>query len=334
MQPYSKSFSIAVTIFALTTSTFAASLSRDSANNFSPYADLTINAYWDSQYQDMEPMNLLKVSQSSGIQNYHLAFITDAGSCAPAWGGQSTYSASTGWGSHLTDQLRTNNINYVISFGGASGNDLSLSCSNSQLVSAYTEIIQAYQPQGLDFDIENGTANVDKMMTALQQIQNAHPTLKISFTLPVMPEGLTAEGQEIINQAKANNLNYTVNIMAMDYGPAYLNDMGQYAIQAASNVFSFLKSLYSEKSDAALWQMIEVTPMIGVNDVNVEQFTLLNADTLRNFANQNHLGGLSIWSVPRDNPCSDKWASPTCSGNNLQSQLYEFSQHFMHQNNK
>jgi hypothetical protein len=87
--------------------------------------------------------------------------------------------------------------------------------------------------------------------------------------------------------------------------------------------------MYPEKSDSALWKMVEVTPMIGVNDVNVEQFTLKNVDTLRNFADKNHLGSLSMWSISRDKPCADKWASPTCSGNNLQSKAYEFSQRFM-----
>ena len=44
--------------------------------------------------------------------------------------------------------------------------------------------------------------------------------------------------------------------MAMDYGPAYKNSMGQYAIQAATNLFDFLKKLYPEKADSALWQMV------------------------------------------------------------------------------
>lgn len=316
----------AMLVIGLTTSTFA---NQPAATGFSPYADLTINTRWDSQYQDMEPMDLAAISQLTGINNYHLAFITDSGSCNPAWGGQSSYSVNNAWGAHLTDKMRANSINYIISFGGASGNDISMSCSESQLISAFEQILRTYQPQGLDFDIENGSANVAKLMSSLKQVQNAHPDLKISFTLPVLPEGLTGSGQEVVNQAKANNLNYSVNIMAMDYGPAYANDMGQYAIQAATNLFAFLKGLYLTKSDSALWQMVEVTPMIGVNDVNVEQFTLTNVDTLRNFARQNKLRSLSMWSIARDNPCTDKWASPTCSGNSLQSKPYKFSQRFM-----
>lgn len=299
------------------------------APHFSPYADLTINARWDSQYQDMEPMDLLNISQASGVTDYHLAFITDAGSCQPAWGSQSSYSVNNGWAVHLTDALRLNNIKYTVSFGGASGNDISMACDKSQLIAAYEQVIQRYQPNGLDFDIENGTADIAKTMTALKQIQQSHPNLKISFTLAVLPEGLGSTGHDVVKQAVANNLNFSVNIMAMDYGDNYVNDMGQYAIQAATSTYSFLKELYPNKSDADLWKMIEVTPMIGVNDTRVEQFTLQNVDTLRNFAKQNNLGGLAIWSIARDNACSDVWASPICSGKNLQSQPYEFSQQFL-----
>lgn len=325
------SFSAAMMISGLISSAFGGSIASANVKStyFSPYADLTINAHWDSHYQDMEPMDLVKISQLSGVKNFHLAFITDAGNCSPAWGGQSSYVLSSAWGSHLTDRLRANAIDYTISFGGASGTDLSRTCSQAKLITSFEQVLKTYQPQGLDFDIENGSADVFKIMNALKRVQAIHPNLKISFTLPVLPEGLTASGQDVVKQAKAQGLHYAVNIMAMDFGPAYVNDMGQYAIQATTNLFNFLKSLYSEKSDTALWQMIEVTPMIGVNDVNVEQFTLANVDTLRNFAQLNHLGALSMWSLARDMPCADRWASPVCSGNNLQIKPYEFAQRFI-----
>ena len=274
-------------------------------------------------------MDLAAISEASGINQYHLAFITDAGSCNPAWGAQATYSVKNGWGSHLTDKMRAKGINYIISFGGASGSDISEACNESQLIATFESVIKTYKPQGLDFDIENGSANNNKLLGALNKFQLSHPDIKISFTLPVMPEGLTYSGADILKQAKTSQLHYSVNIMAMDYGPAYANDMGQYAIQAADNVFTFLKSIYPEKSDSAIWKMIEVTSMIGVNDVNVEQFTLKNVDTLRNFAEKNHLGSLAMWSIARDKPCADKWASPICSGNNLQVKPYEFSERFI-----
>ena len=319
-------------LFAFCVFWLAASVSAADTNSyppFSPYADLTINAHWDSQYQDMEPMDLVSVSQLSGLTHHHLAFITDAGNCNPAWGGYSGYLVNNEWGKHLTDKLQAHGVAYTIAFGGASGSDLSAACEVPKLVSIYEKVILTYQPEGLDFDIENGSANVISIMTALKQIQTTHSNIRLSFTLPTLPEGLTAEGQEVVQQAKNTGLNYHINIMAMDYGPAYSGDMAQYAEQAATNLFSFLKGLYPEKTDSEIWNMIEITPMIGVNDVSIEQFTLQNADTLRAFANEKQIGGLSYWSVARDNPCADQWASPTCSGNHLQSVSYEFAKHFL-----
>lgn len=304
-----------------------ASISPVFAVDFSPYADMTINATWSSLYNDMEPMDLAAISKKSGVKNYHLAFITDAGSCNPAWGSQSSYSVNQGWGQHLTDNLRNNKISFSIAFGGAAGDDLSKACTSTQLVSAYEKIITTYQPQGLDFDIENGSADVNKIMSALQKIQATYPSLKLSFTLPVMPEGLTTDGQFIINQAKIAGLHYNVNIMAMDYGP--VGDMGQYATQAATSLFSYLRNIYSEKPVPDIWRMVEVTPMIGINDVSSEHFTLRDVDTLKTFANQNGIGGLAMWSVARDNPCDAQYASPVCSGKDMQTVPYEFSQRFL-----
>lgn len=299
------------------------------ALNYSPYADLTLNTHWDADYQDMEPADLVAVSEQSGIKNYHLAFITDSGNCQAAWGGQAAYSIQKAWGKHLTDNMRAHHLQYIVSFGGASGFDISLKCSESQLLAIYEQVLATYQPEGLDFDIENGTATISNIMRALTSLQNKYPTIALSFTLPVMPEGLTTLGENIIKQAQTAGLHFTVNIMTMDYGDAYRGDMGDYAISAATQVFNFLQALYPQLSSAEIWKKIEITPMIGVNDVTVEQFTLANVDTLRHFATEKQLHGLAMWSIARDHPCSDKWTSPICSGNNLQTVPYEFSKRFL-----
>lgn len=295
---------------------------------FSPYVDLTINTHWDSQSQDMEPMDLIAPAKNLGIKSYHLAFITDSGQCQPAWGGQQTYSVAKGWGKKQFDTLSSEGVKLAVSFGGANGTDISYHCDKDQLISTFNQVINQYHANVLDFDIENGTANIPKLLQALKIFQQKHPEVSLSFTLPVMPEGLTSVGKDIVTSAATLGLHFKVNIMAMDYGPAYSGDMGDYAISAATNLHQLLHEVYPDKKEEALWQMIEVTPMIGVNDVNSEQFTLFNADQLKQFAQKKSLAGLSMWSFSRDRPCSDKWASPICSGNNLQSYDYEFVKHF------
>ncbi|HAT9089826.1 TPA: chitinase [Legionella pneumophila subsp. pneumophila] len=299
-----------------------------SAPIFSPYVDLTINTHWDSQSQDMEPMDLISPAQKLGIKAYHLAFITDSGQCQPAWGAQQNYSVAKGWGKKQFDTLSREGVKLTVSFGGASGTDISYHCDKNQLINTFNQVANQYHANALDFDIENGTANIPNLLQALKLFQKEHPDVLLSFTLPVMPEGLTSVGKEIITSAATLGLHFNVNIMAMDYGPAYSGDMGDYAISAATNLHQFLQEIYPDKKPEALWQMIEVTPMIGVNDVNTEQFTLSNAAQLKQFAQKNLLGGLSMWSFNRDKPCADKWASPICSGNNLQSHDYEFVKYF------
>ncbi|WP_232458154.1 hypothetical protein [Burkholderia ubonensis] len=88
--------------------------------------------------------------------------------------------------------------------------------------------------------------------------------------------------------------NYTINLMTMDYGSAGPGNcvvangtcqMGQSAIQAAMNLHDHWGVPYSQ---------MELTPMIGGNDVAGETFTPADADTTAAFVKQNGLvGGLS-----------------------------------------
>lgn len=316
-----------ITLFAVTMLPLATF-----ATTYSPYVDITLDTHWDQQYQDMEPQDLIAVSKDSNVKNFRLAFINDAGNCTPAWGSINDMSVNNAWGKHLTDKMTAQGISYIVGFGGAAGTDLSSACNQDQLTAAFEQVVSVYHPQGLDFDIENGTANVPKLMAAIKKIEAAHPNLKVSFTLPVMPEGLPAIQQDVLKSATAANVNYSVNLMTMDFGGAYSSDMAQYAIQALTNTFSFLQTLYPQKSATDLWQMLQATPMIGVNDVTTEHFTLADADALVTFANQNKLGALAIWSIGRDQPCSSPWPATNCSGANMQTQPYEFTKHFLMNN--
>ena len=46
--------------------------------------------------------------------------------------------------------------------------------------------------------------------------------------------------------------------------------------------------------------MIGITPMIGLNDVLTERFTLQDAQQLTDFAIENNVKELSMWSANRD----------------------------------
>ncbi|MEU2773774.1 cellulose binding domain-containing protein [Streptomyces sp. NPDC007162] len=276
---------------------------------FAPYVDTSLYPAFD----------LLAAVNATGVKNYNLAFITDGGGCTPKWGGVSDLS-SDGVAAQI-GALRAKGGDVRVSFGGASGSELATTCSSADaLATAYGKVVDAYKLTKVDFDVEGGalpnsTANTNRAK-AIARLQASHPDLNVSFTLPVMPEGLTQDGVNLLADAKANGVKIgTVNIMAMDYGASYNGDMGTYATQAATATQAQIKSVLG-LSDAAAWKSVAVTPMIGVNDVSAEVFKVDDATQLVDFAKSKGLGGLSMWSATRDKQCAGgakPTADATCS---------------------
>ncbi|MGW3284361.1 glycoside hydrolase family 18 protein [Streptomyces sp. NPDC001002] len=276
---------------------------------FAPYVDTSLYPAFD----------LLASATATGVKNYNLAFITDGGGCTPKWGGVSDL--GTDAVAAQIGALRAKGGDVRVSFGGASGSELATTCSSADaLATAYGKVVDAYKLTKVDFDVEGGalpnTAANTNRAKAIAKLQAAHPDLDVSYTLPVMPEGLTQDGVNLLSNAKSNGVKInTVNIMAMDYGPAYSGDMGTYAEQAATATQAQVKSVLG-LSDAAAWKTVAVTPMLGVNDVAAEIFKVDDATQLVNFAKSKGLGWLSMWSAGRDQQCAGgtkPTADATCS---------------------
>jgi len=85
--------------------------------------------------------------------------------------------------------------------------------------------------------------------------------------------------------------------------------MGRSSMQAARNL---------RARHGVPFQRIELTPMLGVNDVMANVFTLEDARMLARFVRDNGLAGVHFWSLDRDAPCPAGTAgvSSTCSGLN------------------
>ncbi|WP_329120256.1 glycoside hydrolase family 18 protein [Streptomyces sp. NBC_01353] len=276
---------------------------------YAPYIDTSLYPSYD----------MLATADATGVKEFNLAFITSGGSCAPLWGGV-TDLASDKVASQI-GALRAKGGDVRVSFGGAAGHELALNCSTSaDLAAAYGKVVDQYKLTKVDFDIEGAalpdTAANTRRSQAIAQLQKSHPGLNVSFTLPVMPEGLTQPGVDLLADAKRNGVRIdAVNIMAMDYGPAYSGDMGQYAIQAATATQAQIKGVLG-LSDAAAWKAVAVTPMIGVNDVTTEIFKVDDATQLVDFAKSKGIGWLSMWSSTRDKQCAAgavNHADATCS---------------------
>ncbi|WLQ42957.1 cellulose binding domain-containing protein [Streptomyces laculatispora] len=264
---------------------------------FAPYVDTSLYPAFD----------LTGTATRTGVKEFNLAFITSGGSCAPLWGGV------TGLGDDQVasqiDGLRAAGGDVRVSFGGASGSELALKCTSAtDLAAAYGKVVDTYRLTKADFDIEGGalpdTAANTRRSQAIGQLQKSHPGLDVSFTLPVMPEGLTQPGLDLVADAKKNGVDVgAVNIMAMDYGASYSGDMGTYAIQAATAAQAQIKGVLG-LSDADAWKAVAVTPMIGVNDVSTEVFKVEDATQLVEFAQDKGLGRLAMWSGTRDKECA------------------------------
>ncbi|GGP57531.1 cellulose binding domain-containing protein [Streptomyces calvus] len=289
---------------------------------FAPYVDTSLSPAFD----------LLASAEATGVKHYNLAFVTDGGGCTPTWGGTGDLASNPVAGQ--IGALRAAGGDVRVSFGGAAGSELGTTCTSvDALAAAYEKVVNAFDLTEVDFDVEGGAlpnaAANTRRAQAIAQLQKAHPDLDVSFTLPVMPEGLTQDGVNLLADAKDNGVRIdAVNIMAMDYGPAYSDDMGTYAEQAATATQAQIKGVLG-LSDSEAWKTVAVTPMIGVNDVVTEIFTVDDATQLVDFARSKGLGELSMWSGTRDQQCpggTKPSADATCSS--ILQEKFAFSKAF------
>ncbi|MBC8062398.1 MAG: RICIN domain-containing protein [Clostridiaceae bacterium] len=260
---------------------------------FAPYVDVML---WPT-------FSINDCYSKTGQKYYTLAFINSDGSGNPAWGGI-TKLADNFYGSEI-DSIRSKGGDVIVSFGGANGTELATTNSDVNVLQAkYQSVIDKYKLTWIDFDIEGAavsdTAAIGRRNKAIKGLQVANPKLKVAFCLPVLPSGLTAEGLNVLKNAKDNGVRIdAVNVMAMDFGdgpaPNPSGKMGDYAIQSAN-------STYNQCNNLGITTKIGVTPMIGVNDVQSEIFNQADARKLLSFAQSNNWVGLiAMWSANRDN---------------------------------
>ncbi len=276
------------------------------------------NNNWPSRvsaiYADISFTSIQAAYQATGQKYYALAFVLgNAGACTPAWDG--THLMPENYYSSEISTIRGAGGNVIAVFGGANGSDLASVCTtSSSLQAAYQAVLNQYQFTWIDLNIEGwmvtNTTAVDRLNKAVKALEDANPNLKVSYTLPVLQSGLPWDEQNVLSNAKSNGVRIDyVNVMTMNYGPVGI-DMGQAAIDAATNTHNQLVSL-------GISAQVGITPMIGQNNTQGEIFTLSDADQLLTYARANsYVGWLSFWSLGRDNGgCPGQTtASASCSG--------------------
>jgi hypothetical protein len=293
---------------------------------FSPYKDITVgldrHTYTVSITIGGKPIPLVS-GLPANVPAITLAFAT--GSCE-----------NERWGDMMPDAfikanipiLSAHNLNYIVSTGGAAGN---FACNTPEGMKDFIERYVTKNLIGIDFDIEANQTKIEieNLVKAVHAIQWYFPALRFSFTLATRGSSdgsakisqfgdLNAAGYNVI-MALANFpiVNYTINLMVMNYGePTPHNclvnslgrcEMGLTAIQAAKNL--------TERFGITN-EHIEITPMIGLNDVPNEYFALADVPTVTEWARLNEIAGVHFWSLDRDTPCREGSAStvsPICS---------------------
>ena len=300
-------------------STAATATTMASGQTFTPTAVLA--PYYDMGLDGND--DLVAVSEASGIKTFTLAFIQGSGTDTIGWAGEGTIAGATtpdGSGTTIFSQIQAFQAiggNVIISFGGENGTDPAAvaGATVASLEAEYQSVINTYGVNELDFDIEGGqvadTASINLRDEALALLEKANPDLQISFTLPVLPTGLDADGLNVVKSAMAAGVKLgIVNIMTMDFGGSFDTgaSMGTMTIEAIQATEAQLAAIGETAK-------IGVTPLIGVNDDSAEVFTLADAQQLADYvATDPDVARVSYWSVGRDNDSDATEPSATSSG--------------------
>ncbi|CAM2181107.1 Glycosyl hydrolase [Burkholderia cepacia] len=295
---------------------------------YSPYKDATISMNWNTNVISSNVTGQMSPVLSvlpAGVRTLTLAFAT--GECGSEnWAGVDGGALAAA----NVPLFTAANVNYVISTGGAAG---MFTCGTDAGMAAFINRYASSNLIGIDFDIEGGQTQqvIDDLVRRVAVAQQNYPGLRFSFTLATLapsqqgattasswgasaPDSFNVYGDWVMQAIQAHGLkNYTIDLMTMDYGSAGAGNcvvangtcqMGQSAIQAAMNLHDHWGVPYSQ---------IELTPMIGGNDVSGETFTPADADTVAQFVKQNGLVGVHFWSFDRDVDCPPGAASSTCN---------------------
>lgn len=290
---------------------------------FAPYVDVTAT-----------PTVEFEKGPDGAGPNVVLAFVVadPADGCRPTWG--AAYSLDEAEEQLDLDRrvarVRQLGGTPIVSFGGQANDELAVACTDGDdLYEAYRSVVDRYDTRVIDLDIEgealtDAAAN-DRRAQAVARLQQDEE-LEVWVTLPVSPDGLTADGELLVASMLRGGVDLTgVNAMTMNYGESRSSgsSMAEASIDALESTHDQVTALYADAGQrltpTQAWQRIGATPMIGQNDLAGEVFGLGDAEELHAFASDRRLGRVSLWSMNRDRACSSNYpdvtiVSDSCSG--------------------
>jgi chitinase len=275
-----------------------------------PYVDVSLSADYGRIYGAITAARLHAISAGFVVA------ATPHG-CTPEWGGDNIPLADDNGVSRMIRTARSDGASVIVSFGGASGNEIATKCTNTKrLTAAYRSVIDDLKVTHVDFDIEGAAiaqpASIRRRFAAIHSLEAHDHHLAVSLTVPVTPRGLDRSGVALLKAARRARARVDLlNVMTMDYGGKH--EMGTTAITVAKRSLTRLRRI----DHHATYRNIGVTPMIGQNDVRSEVFSTGDARRVVRFARLHRLGRLAFWSLNRDQQCPPRTAAAAqdeCSG--------------------
>ena len=281
---------------------------------------------------DLSAGGLAQQSQASGAKFLSLAFLqaTTSAPCVADWNGSATQPIGHAVFGEDIAKIQARGGNVIPSFGGyaadSTGTEIADSCTDvGAIAHAYESLITTYHVSRIDMDVEanslTNTVGIDRRNKAIAMTEAwaAARGLRIqfSYTIPSTAVGLTAAGIAVLRDAIADGARIaTVNAMTFDYYYGTPQDMLADTETAGAGLFSQLQALYPGLSSRALWHMVGVTEMPGIDDFGPDEtFTTADAAPLLQWAEQQGIGFLSFWALQRDNgSCPGTKGAGACSG--------------------
>ncbi|MFI2364906.1 ricin-type beta-trefoil lectin domain protein [Promicromonospora sp. NPDC019610] len=248
------------------------------------------------------PPSATSVMSQTGVRAFTMAFILSSGGCNPAWDGSRPLTG--GVDQQTINAIKAAGGQVQISFGGWSGNKLGPNCSTpAAYAGAVQQVINAHQPNVVDFDIENSDefenyTVQDRILQGLTIVKQNNPNVKIAVTIGTGRGGPEGAGTRLINRAAQLGVpidNYT--IMPFNFGSS---NIAQDTINASEGLKNQLKSARGW-TDAQAYAHMGISGMNGSSDQG-EITTTAAWTQIRDYARNNGLTRLAFWSVNRDQP--------------------------------
>jgi chitinase len=264
---------------------------------------------------DNNPPNLPQVMAATGQKSFELAFVLSDGGCSAAWDGSTSQEvASDTTVAGIVNSVRAAGGDVSVSFGGFNGTKLGQVCGSAAATAAAEQaVIDKYSLHAIDLDLEEpeyeNTTAIDNEIGAAQILQRNNPGLYISITTAGTSAGTGFFGQNVLTTAKG--LGFTpdnFSIMPFDGG-----------FNGASSQTAALDAFHTLLMNTFGWDSATAFAHEGVSSMNgrtdsAEFFSQTDFQTVLTYAETNHLGRYTFWSLNRDRQCTPPDNNGSLSG--------------------